>query len=161
MAIKLDIVKPTTAVETARKAGYLYKDIKFDIKSSYTQGAELFRSANVKDIEAIYDLTAVINSVKNILTTSPGEKILNPLFGIDLRDYLFEIVSTTKAYFLGQKILTGLITQEPRITVDYIDVVAIIDEMTYEIDITLSIPSLNVYGVSLKGTLNNDGYIFV
>lgn len=160
MAIKLDIVKPTTAVETARKAGYLYKDIQFDLKSSYTQGTELFKSVNVQDLKAIYDITAVITSLKNILTTSPGEKLLNPLFGLDLRDYLFEIVSQTKAYFLGQKILTGIAIQEPRVSVDYIDIVAIIDEMEYVIDIVLSVPSLNVYSVSLKGTLNNEGYIF-
>ena len=160
MAIKLDIVKPTTAVETARKSGYLYKDIKFDLTSSYTQGKELFKSVNVQDLQAIYDINAVVNSIKNILTTSPGEKLLNPLFGLDLRDYLFEVVSQTKAYFLGQKILAGLAVQEPRVSVDYIDIVAIIDEMEYIIDIVLSVPSLNVYSVSLKGILNNEGYVF-
>jgi len=161
MAIRLDIVKPTTAVETARKAGYLYKDIRFDLKTSYgAKGGELLRSSSVKDLEAIYDVNAVITALKNILTTSPGEKLLNPTFGLDLRDYLFETVSEVKAYFLAQKILFGLPAQEPRVVIEYINVVALIDEMEYDIDINLSVPSLNVYGVSLKTALNNGGYIF-
>jgi phage baseplate assembly protein W len=161
MAIRLDIVKPTTAVETARKAGYLYKDILFDLKTSYSaKGSELLRLNSVKDLEAIYDIDAVVTSLKNILTTSPGEKLLNPTFGLDLRDYLFETVSEVKAYFLAQKILFGLPVQEPRVVIEYINVVALIDDMEYDIDINLSIPSLNIYGVSLKTALNNGGYIF-
>jgi phage baseplate assembly protein W len=161
MAIRLDIVKPTTAVETARKAGYLYKDILFDLKTSYgVRGGELLRSNSVKDLEAIYDVDAVIVSLKNIMTTTPGEKLLNPTFGLDLRDYLFETVSETKAFFLAQKILTGLSVQEPRVVIEYIDIVALIDEMEYDIELNLSVPSLNVYGLSLKTALNNEGYLF-
>ena len=31
MAIKLNVVKPTTEVEKALESGYLYKDIEFDL----------------------------------------------------------------------------------------------------------------------------------
>ena len=49
---------------------------------------------------------------------------------------------------------------EDFIVIEYINVVALIDEMEYDIELNLSVPSLNVYGLSLKTALNNDGYIF-
>lgn len=160
MAITLNVIKPTTPVERALKAGYLYKDIHFDISPAYSNGSELYSSKNVHDLKAIYDSHAVVVALKNILTTSPGEKILNPTFGLDLRDYLFETVSQAKAFFLGQTIYDGLTTQEPRVHIDQIEVIAVTDENEYIINIALSIPSLNVNAVSLKGVLNNDGYTF-
>lgn len=161
MAITLDIVKPTSSTERALEAGYLYKDILFDITPSYVKGEELYKTRNIKDLKAIYDITAVINSIKNIFTTSPGEKLLNPTFGLDLRDYLFETVSQAKAFFLGLTIFEGITIQEPRVQVDGIEVNAVIDQHEYIVNIILSVPSLNVNRISLKGVLNNDGYTFV
>lgn len=161
MAIKLNIVKPTTEVEVALRSGYLYKDISFDLVNSYTDNVELYKDNENKDLKPIYDANSVLNSIKNILTTSPGEKLLNPLFGVDLRDYLFETVSETRAFFLGTDLYNGLSEQEPRVSIDRVDVVAVSDEQLYEIDLNISIPSLNINSISLRGILNNDGYTFV
>lgn len=161
MAIKLNIVKPTTQVEVALRNGYLYKDIGFDLVNRYTDNVELYKNNENTDLKPIYDANAVLNSIKNILTTSPGEKLLNPLFGVDLRDYLFDPVTETRAFFLGTDLYNGLTEQEPRITIDRVDVVAAIDEQQYDIDLNISIPSLNINGITLRGILNNDGYTFV
>ena len=161
MAIKLNIIKPTTEVEKALASGYLYKDIEFDLTVSYTNNAELFKSNEKEDLAPIYDVKAVITSIKNILTTSPGEKILNPTFGIDLRDYLFEPVSETGGFFLGRDLFDGLTLQEPRIKINTIRIRVDEDEQQYDIDLNISIPSLNVNDLSLRGVLNNDGYTFV
>ncbi len=161
MAIKLNVVRPTTEVEKALESGYLYKDIEFDLKLSYTDNPELHKQNEKKDLSSLYDVKAVITSVKNILTTSPGEKILNPTFGLDLRDYLFEPVSDTGGYFLGRDLFDGLTIQETRIKINTIRVKVNEDEQQYEINLDISIPSLNVNNLSLKGVLNNDGYTFV
>lgn len=161
MAIKLNIVKPTTEVENALKSGYLYKDIELDLTTSYTNNVELYKVDEKADLAPIYDVKAVITSVKNILTTSPGEKILNPTFGLDLRDYLFEPVSETGGFFLGRDLFDGLTLQETRIKINTIRIRVDEDEQQYDIDLNISIPSLNVNNLSLKGVLNNDGYTFV
>lgn len=161
MAIKLDIIKPSTRIEEALKAGYLYKDVLFDIKQSNITRPELHSKETNKDIGAIYDSSAIINSIKNILTTSPGQKLLNPLFGLDLREFLFDPITETRAFFIGERILYGLGEQEPRITVESVDVVAAPEDMEYIITIEITIPTLNVFNISLKGVLNNDGYTFV
>lgn len=161
MAIKLNTIKTPDAVQKTLDQGYLYKDISFDLNLQNTAGRELFRANDNTDLRSLYDNNAILTSLKNILTTSPGEKLLNPQFGLDLRDYLFEVVTETKAFFIGQDILLGLAAQEPRVTIDEITIIAVPEDNTYEITIGLSIPSLKVYTISLKGLLNNDGYTFV
>lgn len=161
MAIKLNTIKASERVQKTLESGFLYKDVSFDLNLQNTQGRELFRDNDNKDLRCIFDSNAILTSIKNILTTSPGEKLLNPQFGLDLRDYLFENVTENKAFFIGQDILLGLAAQEPRVVLDSVEIVAVIDEGEYEITLNLSIPSLKVYEISLKGVLNNDGYTFV
>lgn len=161
MAIKLNVVKPTTQTEKSLLNGYLYKDIEFDLIPSYTDNGELFKSDEKIDLKPIYDTRSVLTALKNILTTSPGEKLLNPTFGLDLRDYLFEPVTEVRGYFLGEDILTGLPSQDSRIQLNEVRVLVNPDEQEYQINLNISIPSLNVYDLSLNGLLNNDGYTFV
>lgn len=160
MAIKLNIVRPTTETENSLRDGYLYKDVDFDLKTSYTGDVELFKTENKSDLRAIFDIKSVLTALKNILTTSPGEKILNPTFGLDLRDYLFEPVTEVRGYFLGEDILFGLPAQDSRIELNEVRVIVNPEEQQYEINLNISVPSLNVYNLSLNGILNNDGYTF-
>lgn len=161
MAIKLNIVQRPTDIQSAISRGYLYKDIKLDLTPTYLKGNEMYSKRETKDLACITDRAAVVNAFKNILSTTPGQKLLNPLFGLDLRVYLFEIVSENKAFFLAQTILDGIAIQEPRISIDFIEVLANIDDMEYVINLEFSIPELEVYQLSLKGVLNIDGYNFV
>jgi phage baseplate assembly protein W len=161
MAIKLNVQRQVSLTDTSITKGYLYKDISFDLVLRYTDSPELYKDSEVGDLKPIYDKKAIINSIKNILTTSPGEKLLNPTFGLDLRSHLFDTVSETRAFFLGTELYDGLTTQEPRISIDRLDVVAVIDDQEYDITLSLSVPSLNIQGLSLRGILNNDGYTFV
>jgi phage baseplate assembly protein W len=140
-------------------SGYLYKDILFDLNPNYTASGEFQKNADQKDLEPQYDKEAVINSLKNLFTTSPGEKLLNPTFGLDLRDILFDPVSETRAFVLGNRIYSGIEQQESRVTVEEVSVTAFTDDQRYEIDLKLSVPTLNLYGVSLVGVLNIDGFI--
>jgi phage baseplate assembly protein W len=160
MAINLNTFKPSSQVSSALKQGYLYKDINFDLKYGYTTNSELYSASEKKDLVAIYDVNSVLNAIKNILTTSPGEKILNPNFGLDLRDFLFDAVSETAGFFLGERILTELPLQDDRLVVNRIKVLVRPDDQEYVIDLDIGIPSLNIPSITLNGVLNNDGYVF-
>lgn len=161
MAIRLDIARPSPEIENSIKQNYLYKDISLDLQLGFTEGRELNKTLEKTDLYPIYDIQSVINSLKNVFTTSPGEKILNPTFGLDLRSYLFEPVTETRGYFIGEEILQGLPEQEPRVEVRKVEVIVDPEEQQYEINLTIGIPSLNVYDLSLAGILNNEGYTFV
>lgn len=161
MAIRLNSLKPTQDVANALKQGYLYKDINLDLQYGYTTNNALYSTSEKKDLEPLYDVASVINSLKNILTTSPGQKILNPEFGLDLRDYLFEAVTTSKGYFIGTEIAGNLPAQDERIEVNAVEVIVSPEDQEYEINLDIGIPSLNISSITLNGVLNNDGYVFV
>lgn len=159
--IELDILEQSQADQRALEKGYLFKDIKFDTEFSKFVGRELYSTAQPKDLAELQDAQAVYNSVKNIMTTAPGEKLLNPTFGLDLRTYLFEPINSTTSYFMASDIYRNLGVFEPRIVLNAVSVTGNTGENEYLIDIIFSIPTLDIYDLNLKATLNRDGYVTI
>lgn len=161
MAVRLNNLKLTSIEEKSLESGYLYKDVKFDLTTDRFTKPELYSEQTLKDLDELQDGQAVINSVKNILTTTPGQKLLNPTLGLDFRSYLFEPINTTTSYFLGHFIYSNLGVQEPRVTLESVNIEGDPDQNQYNIEIGFSIPKLDIYGLSLNATLNKDGYVLV
>lgn len=161
MEVRLDNLERSAIEQTSLKNGYLYKDIKFDLTFSRYIKPELYSESGPKDLAELQDGQAVINSIKNILTTTPGQKLLNPLLGLDFRSYLFEPISTTTSYFLSQFIYTNLGQQEPRVSLNTVSVRGLPEQNQYDIEIGFSIPMLDINNLSLNVTLNKDGYVVV
>lgn len=159
--IKIDTVSVSEADNNAIKQNYLYKDLFLDIENSYSYNAQLNRKEELKDVAGLYDIEAIKNSIANALLTSPGEKILNPLFGIDLRRHIFEPVSVFTEDDIKDDIETKLPRFEPRIELERVDVQALEEEQQYNIQLQINVPSLNVYGLSLRSVLNSNGYNFI
>jgi len=161
MAVRLNNLGLTSIEEKSLEDGYLFKDVKFDLEMTRFGKPELYSEQTLKDIDELQDGQAVINSVKNILTTTPGQKLLNPTLGLDFRSYLFEPINTTTSFFLAQFIYNNLGVQEPRINLEGVKIEGIEDQNQYNIQITYSIPKLDIYDLSLNATLNKDGYVLV
>jgi len=159
--IELDILKQSKSEKQSLQSGYLYNDIQFDLSLSRFTRDELYAEAQPKDLAEIQDAQAIYNAVLNILTTTPGEKLLNPIFGLDLRNYLFEPINTTTSYFIATDIFYNIGSQEPRILLEAVSVTGEADEGEYYIDILFTIPTLDIYNLNLKATLNRDGYVVV
>jgi phage baseplate assembly protein W len=137
----------------------IYIKISFlDLVPEVYYNKQLIKNVILKDVQGSYDLQAIKNSIINIFLTSPGQKILNPEFGLDLRRYLFEPVNSSTAYMIKYDIDTKLPEQEPRIELLNVNVDAITDEQEYYIAMQINIPSLNAYGITLKSLLNSNGY---
>lgn len=161
MSVRLDNLERSSIEQKSLQDGYLYKDIKFDLDFSRHVKPELYSQSGPKDLAEIQDGQAVINSIKNILTTTPGQKLLNPLLGLDFRSYLFEPINTTTSYFLNEFIYLNLGVQEPRILLNTVSVKGLPEENQYNIEIGFSIPQLDINNLSLNATLNKDGYVVV
>jgi len=138
----------------------LYKDLKLDLQPNYTQNQQLEKRRERKDIQIAEDLGAIKNSLFNLFTTVPGQKILNPIYGLNLTQYLFVPISTTQAQIIGETIFTGIRKYEPRVNIITINVETDYDNNQYNIYLVLSIPSLNITQISLKGVLSESGYYF-
>jgi len=156
--IKISDVSVDKKDNAALKGGYLYKDLFLDLVPEVYYNKQLNKDVVLKDIQGSYDLQAIKNSIINAFLTSPGQKILNPEFGIDLRRYLFDPVNSSTAYKIRYDIDTKLPEQEPRIQLQKVNVDAITDAQEYYIALQINIPSLNAYGITLKSLLNSNGY---
>ena len=156
--IKLTDVSVDKSENNALENGYLYKDLLLDLETSVYYNDQLNKTTTLKDVQGLYDIDAIKNSITNIFLTTPGQKILSPEFGINLRRFLFEPISNFTAYRIKSDIVNNLPDQEPRIELNETTVVPVPDEHEFFITLQIDVPSLNIYGISLKSLLNSNGY---
>ena len=156
--IKLTDVSVEKSANVALEQGYLYKDLLLDIESAVYYNEQLNKSVILKDIQGSYDMDAIKNSITNIFLTTPGQKILSPEFGINLRRFIFEPASSFTAYRIKADILNNLPDMEPRIELQEVTVIPVPDEHEFYVTLQINVPSLNAYGISLKSLLNSNGY---
>ena len=91
----------------------------------------------------------------------PGQKLLNPDYGLNISQFLFIPASETMARMIGNRILEGVEHYEPRVTVDNVNVIVDEDTAEYTIDLTLKIPKLSNTSVKFTGILKQPGFSFL
>jgi len=158
MNIKLTDIEVTPTEKYALDRGYLYKDLMLDLSTRYSYNAQLNKKEKLNDVQALYDVESIKASIVNAMLTSPGQKILNPEFGVDLRQYLFEPVDEFTTFEIEADIRERLPTWEPRITLEKVSVTANEEDQQYDIDIQINVPSLDIVGLSIVSILNSNGY---
>jgi len=136
----------------------VYTDIKLDLTSNYVLDPRLESKDTLIDLIASYDVDAIKNSLYNLFTTMPGQKILNPVYGLNLMQFVFTGVSDLNARLIGDAIVEGIKKFEPRLVIKKVYIFPDYDNNTYEIGLRLAVPSLNIEAVSVKGTLSESGY---
>lgn len=157
MAIKIQSVK--APAKTYKN--YTYSDIKLDLNYQYTKNSQLLKKDEIKDLEPLYDLGAIKSSLFNLFNTFPGQKLLNPDFGLGLARYLFEPVSMEIAESIGQEIRKGIGLYEiDRVSIDTLKVVPDEENQQYFILLTITAPRMKIAGITIPGTLSNSGFIF-
>ena len=161
MAIKIKSLQVDSLVEQSLKKDYLYKDIEFDLTSEVSFNNQLNKQEYLKDLSVLYDIEAIKNSIVTAFLTSPGDKILSPLYGVDLRQYIFEPVDDFTADIIQEDIESKLPRMEPRITVKNVEVIGDEDANSYYINLQIDVPSLDIRGLSIKSELNSVGYTVI
>lgn len=149
-------------------AGFTYNDLHLDFTPIYysppfgafTQHNELLHPREIVDVVADYDLGAIANSLKNLFITIPGQKILNPLFGLNLMQYVFEACNEEMAGVIGNEIVSGITTFEPRVSLTNVNVIAQPDDGQYNITISFTVPAIGTASFSLNGLLSTSGFVY-
>jgi len=154
-AINLDII---TQADSDRGERAIYTDLSLDLALNYTRSNELEKELQIKDIITDKDIGAIRNAFISLLTTSPGEKILNPIFGINFGDLLFLPVNEERAGVIGGNIITNMSRFEPRIKVINLEITPVIESQEYICDFVYSIPRFNNQKLQLKGNLSQTGF---
>jgi phage baseplate assembly protein W len=138
---------------------FTYSDLHLDLQVQQLVTNESAKLTQQQDVVADFDLGAIRNSIINIFLTSPGDKLLNPEFGIDLRDYLFFGVTDTIASSIYDDIYNNITRFEPRIVLSKLQVIPDYDNQQYTINMSISVPLLRVDEYILNLYLNSEGYV--
>ena len=157
MAIRLDFLDENK--NTDKSTTFVYSDIALDFElSSDISNTPVNREDNKQDVKLNYDEQAILQSVANIFNTKPGEKILDPEFGLDLTQFLFLPITEDTAQQIIDRINTMLPVYEPRVDVADIAITMRPSSGEYIIDLALVIPTLNNKEQNVKGVLDLQGF---
>ena len=98
---------------------------------------------NVGGIKVKVDNEVLVQSVRTILSTVPGERLMMPLFGSNLKYVLFDPMDEITENVIATEIADAINNWEDRITVTGVEVESLYD--------------LNVYSVTVKYVINTTG----
>src|ERR1043165_8736230 len=87
-------------------------------------------------VEMISDVDDIQSSLQILLSTRQGERVMQPKYGCNLDELLFEPLTTTFKTYIKDLIATAILYFEPRIDVDNIDL-AETDELQGKVVITV------------------------
>lgn len=147
MAIKIEsLEKLAKQVEQKR---YIYKDLFLDVRKQQKYNTITEQNISKNDLEANYDLEAVIWSLRNLFTTKPGQRFLFPKYGLDLRRFLFQPINEMTSRSIYSAIQTAIQTFEPRVVLHELKVVGNPEDNSYDVTITIGLPVFKS-----KSTLN-------
>jgi len=107
------------------KDGALGKGWRFPIQASHRGGV-----AMVSGEEAVHQ------SIRIILSTAKGERVMRPDFGCDIHEFVFETTDRTTCTMIESSVREALVQWEPRIEVQSVRVTA--DETAGRLRIALN-----------------------
>lgn len=123
--------------------GFLGKGWAFPPEFSQYDG-EAVMAAGEEDIR---------QSLQILLSTRPGERVMQPQFGCNLQSFVFEKINTTTITYLRDTIETAILYHEPRIVLEEIKVS---DRSAFEGALVFDI----VYIISATNSRSNMVYPF-
>lgn len=98
---------------------------------------------NKRSVRMISDEEDISSSLEILLSTSIGERIMQPTYGCDLKVLLFEPLDTSLKAYVKDLIKTAILYHEPRIRLDDVTLQTRPNEGYLEITLDYTIRSTN------------------
>jgi phage baseplate assembly protein W len=98
-------------------------DAKAFLGTGWAYRVQVPLDAGSTDVSLVQYEEDVRQAVLIILETSRGERVMRPDFGAGLDDFVFEPLNTTTCALVGQRVEEALVTWEPRIRLEAVEVV--------------------------------------
>ena len=118
----------------AQRVSKSFKDVSMSFKFNPLSG----------DLIALKNENAIARAVRNIVLTSPGEKLFNPEFGSSVSEILFENVDDITAVSIRDEIRSSLSNYEPRVELIDVEVDPNFDENQFDVIITYRIVGVDI-----------------
>jgi hypothetical protein len=98
-------------------------------------------------VEMVSDYQDIEESLNILLSTTLGERVLQPEYGCNLNDYMFESLSSTLIGIIKHHVENAILYYEPRIVAENVDVTSAdsfdLIEGKFTITVEYSIPETN------------------
>lgn len=98
-------------------------------------------------VEMVSDEEDISQSLTILLSTSLGERVMQPDYGCNLNDYVFEGLNSTTIGYIKERVANSILYYEPRIVAERIEVTSAgsVDNLEgrFFIEITYTIPGTN------------------
>ena len=118
----------------AQRVSKKFKDLSMSFKFNPLSG----------DLIALKNENAIARAVRNIVLTSPGEKLFNPEFGSSISEILFENVDDITAISIQDEISSSLKNYEPRVELIDVNVDPNFDQNQFDVRITYRIVGVDI-----------------
>ena len=118
----------------AQRVSKSFKDLSMSFKFNPLSG----------DLIALKNENAIARAVRNIVLTTPGEKLFDPDFGSSVSEILFENVDDITAVSIQEEIRSCLNNYEPRVDLINVDVDPNFDENQFDVKITYRIVGIDI-----------------
>jgi phage baseplate assembly protein W len=151
-------LQPIANTFSTRNNATVFSDLHLDVVIGNTYNNQLFKQQQILDIQADNNLAAIYNSIVSIITTTPGQKPLNPVFGINFGDLIFLPCTNDRALSIGNAIYQGINQYEPRVVLNNVNVTPVFDQYQYIITISITVPRFSTQQVTIVGTLDKSGF---
>ena len=96
------------------------------------------------DLITVKNENAIARAVRNIVSTTPGEKFFDPDFGSSVSEILFENVDDITAVSIEDEIKSSLKNYEPRVELINVIVDPNFDENQFDVRITYRIVGVDI-----------------
>lgn len=73
-------------------------------------------------VELVSGIEDIDQSLNILLSTALGERVLQPKYGCDLTDYVFESLNSSVIGYLKDRVTNAILFYEPRIRVEQIEI---------------------------------------
>ena len=118
----------------AQRVSKSFKDLSMSFKFNPLSG----------DLIALKNENAIARAVRNIVSTTPGEKFFDPDFGSNVSEILFENVDDVTAVSIQDEIRSCLGNYEPRVEIIDVSVDPNFDENQLDVQITYRIVGVDI-----------------
>ncbi|MCH2023707.1 MAG: GPW/gp25 family protein [Saprospiraceae bacterium] len=102
-------------------------------------------------LEMSHDENDIAESIMVLLTTTPGERVMNPKYGCDLQSMVFSSMSATNKTRIQDMISTAILYFEPRVKIASIQIDST-DRLKGRLDISIT--------YDIKGTNSRKNLVY-
>ena len=127
----------------AQRVSRGFKDVSMSFKFNPLSG----------DLITLSNENAIARSVRNIVLTTPGEKIFDPDFGSNIGEILFENIDEITAVSIQEEIENSLSNYEPRVEIIDVNVKPDYDQHQFDVMISYRIIGVDVPPTQLEFAL--------